>query len=195
MFNKKNNFKIVKIIIAMFILFVFCSCSNKTKNLVSTQNEILNVDTTYEENNNDIVSEKAIADATASEIALSTMSDIIIEPVEGAFYIEPGEYNVYRDGEKIMQWHFETNNKDGNFIYVKEYIGLGFEYFVIEKINDSEEKLLFHIGAVDNVVYGNLKQENEEKYILNLEFSNGGQEIILEKTTDEPFDFGMEQQE
>lgn len=105
------------------------------------------------------------------------------------FKIPAGEYNSYKDGKKWKQWHFDDNMKDGNYIDFTEMMGLGFEYFVISTESEIKEKVLFHMGSVDDETYGTLEKINEEEYIINFDY--GASEKII-KTDDKPFGFGQE---
>lgn len=104
------------------------------------------------------------------------------------FKIPAGEYNSYKDGKKWKQWHFDDNMKDGNYIDFTEMMGLGFEYFVISTESEIKEKVLFHMGSVDDETYGTLEKINDEEYIINFDY--GASEKII-KTDDKPFGFGQ----
>lgn len=105
------------------------------------------------------------------------------------FKIPAGEYNSYKDGKKWKQWHFDTNMKDGNYIDMTEMMGLGFEYFVISTESEIKQRVLFHMGSVDDETYATFEKINDEEYIIYFDY---GESEKITKTDDKPFGFGQE---
>ena len=155
------------ILMIMICVFTFTACQKK----VTTEAETVIYDNAEETTYHNEVSES-----------------LYEEYKEVGFKIPAGEYYTYKDGEKWEQWHFEDNNKDGNYIDYKEMMGLGFEYFVVLQLEENRERALFHFGSPDEDTYVTIEKISDDKYKFLYEDDT---ERILEKTNDPPFGFGQ----